>query len=887
MKNNIHIVDLEIILKIFFPPELMVFFKDPQGGLSDTYKKYRSYNFGADTLEVQIPNSKSICFTDSPTKDYVLRLGTARKYKGYSSLTYGYINNPNGSIRWIYSLKNKTARFLNFYSQDSFRSKCIAVGFRALYFLGLRQFITAGTFTIYYKKKLELEKVVPNLRNTPHSLFMGTEGWGRTALVEVGERRRSSFFIKIPINEMGLKLLDKERSALNQFQGKFQTVTTPKICVNHSKKPFFITSNELSVGMKRSMTFLNIHAKSLVELFERTKNNSKINETKIFAILLKNIECLKNSNDHPQYKRIAAMLTAIYQDISDKDSCVFSLAHGDFTPWNMFVGNKGIYLYDWEMHQLRIPALFDLFHFHYQTAMFSKGKNDDVLKSVVESINGTDLAKVIEQNELDINFYYKCYLLCQISLRLPFIAEQESLSEDQKIVINQWESSLFSLCHNQSYESCRESFIDEFQYRLNRTSHVHLKFIIEDLKLIRYSSDLDVLVQKGDQKAIESFCIQHPLVQNFRIIRKSFMHTIGLYFKDGSFLSLDLIHAFKRKQLSFMDSDCLLKSRCINQFNVSQASYKYDIEYCYLFYTLNGARIPAKYSNYYLNPFVVLLPNKNKILSYINDKYGLKLDSFNELFNYSAYRRNALISSLEKSKMNSGINGIMHKWDYLIDCVKEFIFRRGILITLSGVDGVGKTTVLQKLKELLENKYRKEVILLRHRPGMFPILSSFIYGKKIADFRAGTLIPRKGKNRNFISSLLRFSYYYTDYIFGQVYVYFKYILRGKIVLYDRYYFDFIADPKRSNICLKKGIVQLLYFFISKPKLNYLLFADPNIILKRKQELSIKDINDLTKGYKTLFGWLKKKYPASSYCMIENKNLNNTLQKIEKEFLKIV
>ena len=76
-----------------------------------------------------------------------------------------------------------------------------------------------------------------------------------------------------------------------------------------------------------------------------------------------------------------------------------------------------------------------------------------------------------------------------------------------------------------------------------------------------------------------------------------------------------------------------------------------------------------------------------------------------------------------------------------------------------------------------------------------------INGKSItkAEFEAAQKLPRQVSNFGKFSSLLRFAYYFTDYLLGQFYIYLNYTLRGTVVLYDRYYFDFILDSRRSNI----------------------------------------------------------------------------------------
>jgi len=205
------------------------------------------------------------------------------------------------------------------------------------------------------------------------------------------------------------------------------------------------------------------------------------------------------------------------------------------------------------------------------------------------------------------------------------------------------------------------------------------------------------------------------------------------------------------------------------------------------------------------------------------------------------------------------------------------------MLTFSGVDGAGKSTILQEVKEMLQKKYRKKVVVIRHRPSMLPILSAWKYGKEEAERKCVESLPRQGKNKSLVSSFARFAYYYADYIVGQCLVYFKYTLRGYIVLYDRYYFDFIVDGKRSNININKSFIRNLYRFVYKPQLNIFLYASPDVILKRKKELSAKDITQLTDAYTSLFGKLGH---APQYMCIENIDKGKTMQTIEQAFVQL-
>ena len=111
-------------------------------------------------------------------------------------------------------------------------------------------------------------------------------------------------------------------------------------------------------------------------------------------------------------------------------------------------------------------------------------------------------------------------------------------------------------------------------------------------------------------------------------------------------------------------------------------------------------------------------------------------------------------------------------------------------------------------------------------------------------------------------------------------------LRGFTVLYDRYYFDFIADPRRSNIVLNKKLAKFLYRFVYKPKVNIFLSAPAEIIFLRKQELNVNDILMLTSEYKQLFDELALEQTQQHYVSISNIDLKKTMHTVIKECISI-
>ncbi|MBL4709570.1 MAG: hypothetical protein JKY48_14145, partial [Flavobacteriales bacterium] len=350
--------------------------------------------------------------------------------------------------------------------------------------------------------------------------------------------------------------------------------------------------------------------------------------------------------------------------------------------------------------------------------------------------------------------------------------------------------------------------------------------------------------------------------------------------KDNSFLSLDLIHRFQRKWTNMLDSNKILIST-IRKGSLRVPEPRFDLGYTLLFYFLNGVSIPQKYQDYFLS---FEMEQKRKMKIFIQQEYALEAKSLEGLFQYTEASKKKIEKVLKLRAQNNGIKLLFNLCNYLKDTFVELRKRRGFIVTFSGVDGAGKSSTINRIVEKVSKQYRRKVIVLRHRPSILPILSALIVGKEKARENSMSRLPRSGKNKSIIGSMFRFVYYYLDYVIGQHYVYFKYILRGHIVLYDRYYFDFINDSKRSNIILPKWFTKALYVLISKPKLNIFLYASPDVIRSRKKELDRSTIKSLTADYRNLFDSYSKKYKESKYIQIENVNRNRTDKIIMAEML---
>ncbi len=427
----------------------------------------------------------------------------------------------------------------------------------------------------------------------------------------------------------------------------------------------------------------------------------------------------------------------------------------------------------------------------------------------------------------------------------------------------------------------KQAFIEALFRWLQNQRYVLLKHIDPTIHDLDDHSDLDILIPETLYEDLIGWIQTQPHLDKCRVERKVTMSQVFLFFQDDHFLQIDFLFGFFRKQWVYMNATQVLDYASPNTEGIKLCSPHHLLEHLFLFNTLNFAGIPQKYIDYFSDRAPHL---QQRLKDYLNSKYHLAFSDWSTLATFQASHRRKIVQCLARLPINQSWRRWRNRWRYLQEIVGNIWLKRGFSMTFSGVDGAGKSTILAATKSILENKYRRNVVVLRHRPSLLPILSAFRYGKAEAEERSVSKLPRQGKNKSRLSSLLRFAYYYCDYLIGQLYVKVRYLWRGYVVLYDRYYFDFIIDGKRSNIDLPPKIPRLGYHFVHQPQLNLFLYADVETIRQRKQELPPESIQNLTQDYKQLFRELgARKALKQQYVTIENIDKDETIKQILERY----
>ncbi len=817
--------------------------------------------------------------------DFIIDFERLFVHQGKFCTRLNYICNADGSMRWLFPVGMKKPFFLAFYNFSYWKAAIYKIVIRLLFWLHLSRFVSKGSLFIHSREVPFFKQLCGQdiMRQKSFSIFTGTRGPNRKVIIAVADSRKISHFFKIALNSRSRTNIRNEYLSLESLATTgFRDVTLPKavmsginvIRIENIKPSRFFT--EYLFGNRQAL-FLN-------RLYENDHQVKPFSDLKFCRTSRERLSRIKNHArfyENSYFKELYVKLLYLQSELESRtDRIPVARCHGDFTRWNMYQDINHLYVYDWELSQPEMPLLMDLFHYVIQVAIFSVHADfDEIELRIARALDLAPVKEMIGRYSIDPVLHLQLYLLENTGYYLELYLDQPVQHQEMQWQFKTWDYLLFTHTAYQQGQSHRIEFIKDLFVFLKFRKYCLLKSAGKSMNELSYTSDIDLLATPETAAAVLFWLKDKPRIQKCITVKKSFMTTVQIYFMDSSFLSIDFLHQFHRKSIAYLDSMPLLE-RAVVQENVKLLSPVDDFLYIYIFYLVNYSAVPEKYSRHFSG-----LPSddENRILRSLKKQFGIVLRSLSETFTYDAETRKTVMRYICRKTENRPLARMGRSMLYLVDQLRDLAKHQGFMLTFSGVDGAGKTTILQEVKAMLESKYRRKVVVIRHRPSFLPILSAWKYGKAEADQRCVDRLPRKGKNANALSSLLRFGYYYADYFFGQVGVYLKYTMRGWVVLYDRYYFDFIVDARRSNLSVNRSFVKGLFRFVYKPELNIFLYAKPEVILQRKKELSATDILELTGGYKKLFSELGTK---ETYLCIENLVKSETIGKIEKAFVHI-
>lgn len=359
-----------------------------------------------------------------------------------------FINNPDGTIRWIFPSTNRSPSHLQLYNASGWKAKAYRFASMLLFGLGAKKILASGSFTIKSKEPLLHLEGLNGIPFDQYSIFTGTVSTGRKAIMELSTQGATSHFLKIPIEEEANRYLLREFQELDRMKTlSFDYLKIPGV---RRVANGILLDNIKPPRPRNSVELEPIHLDALEELYDKTAKETTFRALPFYEEISQNLKQLEECRDlivaplrRDQINGMIQRLNLLYKDdIFDKKGIIAN-AHGDFTPWNMYLTDFHVHAYDWELAKEQMPLLFDCFHFLFQTGILIRSFSWTEISQQFESLRQSPfISRLTKKHSIDFDIYVKSYLLYTISSYLPRYIRQKPLHTQAFWLIDAWEAAL-------------------------------------------------------------------------------------------------------------------------------------------------------------------------------------------------------------------------------------------------------------------------------------------------------------------------------------------------------------------------------------------------------------------------------------------------------------
>ncbi|MBT5491656.1 hypothetical protein HOK00_05075 [bacterium] len=365
--------------------------------------------------------------------------------------------------------------------------------------------------------------------------------------------------------------------------------------------------------------------------------------------------------------------------------------------------------------------------------------------------------------------------------------------------------------------------------------------------------DVDLYVSLNDFKSFESFILDYFDQDNIKIVKfmdkydfKSYLIEFNI---DNKFeyLKVDAWTKFQWRGMLWLDHN-KVENKIITYDTINIVSEDMALAIRLLKDLIFTSQLPQRSIVRVQNEFKYLIDN-NKLLKFKNIFYNTEIAS---LFTQSLIDKDYdALSKFSKRIRWSQIRSIfltkdlfIYQFKYIvlffIDQFKYIFNGPGLLIVLMGPDGSGKSSLAEKIKKVYAEKIFNGCDIEYSRPNILPPLNNIfsLFKRKRTKPKVYDL-NTNDKVSSFKGSL-QILYYTLDFFIGGIVMKLR-LSRGKLIIYDRYFYDYIIQSYWDNLSLKMKYMCLS--FVKSPNLNIFLDALPHNIVARKPELKIDVIKD--------------------------------------------
>jgi thymidylate kinase len=373
---------------------------------------------------------------------------------------------------------------------------------------------------------------------------------------------------------------------------------------------------------------------------------------------------------------------------------------------------------------------------------------------------------------------------------------------------------------------------------LNKLIEIKIPYCIlrnyEELPKKNASRDIDILIRSNDKvKAIKKLSDING-IKITDLCEREYVTSVFIFGvnwgENCNAIQIDFFTKLCWKGLPYLNVEDLIKharpskkfaSIVIKPYSVHEAVNSFLSSY------LIGGWIKKKYQPKIKSIFkkkkkeIILLLSQ---ISYNNIAKDLVdsvcTDNYDHLYKIlPKFRRSIFKTSLHKNPLFT-LRAILSYY------LKEIIIRYTPVyineVCVLGPDGVGKSTVIEDVKNKLVNATK--ITEIRHlKPNIFKTIKS----------KNSTINPHGKAPRSNIVSILKIILWSFEYWIFKVFHGFN---NPTLVIWDRYYHDILVDPRRYRYGAPMWVAHLIHKTIPKPDLIILFDAPAHVVQHRKKEV---------------------------------------------------
>lgn len=183
------------------------------------------------------------------------------------------------------------------------------------------------------------------------------------------------------------------------------------------------------------------------------------------------------------------------------------------------------------------------------------------------------------------------------------------------------------------------------------------------------------------------------------------------------------------------------------------------------------------------------------------------------------------------------LNPMRHALDNGVRLIRRWREPSGIMIVFLGPDGVGKSTLITYITLLMGPAFRSHRIF-HYRP-------SVLWQR---EYRGDVTDPHGCSEHPASWSLMRLVAHLTDYWANYCLVVRPMLARSGLIIFDRYFYDLVIDPKRYRYGGPLWVARVLRPLVPKPELVFVLDAPVQVVTSRKQEVALEEVQRQRETY---------------------------------------